>query len=258
MSCVGISRWLATTSLLLAVACSGDGGASSGGAGAGGAGASSGHTSGAGNSALAGTAGSVGGATAAGAGKGAGGSEAGAIGVGGDAGVSGGESGGAPTGTGGTNPVQGGAAAGGVAGSGGGSAGMGGAPPVTANAIYAAPNGAANAAGTLENPTTLAAAVSKVAGGGTIYLRGGKYGLASTISLSKSGASNSRINLRGYPLDAERPLLDFSSQASGSRGLNVSGSYWYIYGIDVFSAGGQLYVRQRLEQHRRVHDVLRM
>ena len=64
----------------------------------------------------------------------------------------------------------------------------------------------ATAAGTIDNPTTLASAVTKVSAGGTIYLRGGKYGLTSTVSLSKSGSSSSPINLRSYLLDADRPV----------------------------------------------------
>jgi hypothetical protein len=114
---------------------------------------------------------------------------------------------------------------------------------VIANAIYAAPNGSATAAGTIDNPTTLASAVTKVNAGGTIYLRGGKYGLTTTVSLTKSGSSSSPINLLAYPLDTDRPLLDFTNQASGSRGLTLSGGYWHLYGIDVFSAGDNcLYV----------------
>src|SRR3954468_23839907 len=71
---------------------------------------------------------------------------------------------GAHTSTGGEPTAQ----AGMTAGQGGASSGIGGAstrvggsgsPPVAANAIYAAPNGASNAAGTVDNPTTLANAV---------------------------------------------------------------------------------------------------
>jgi len=166
--------------------------------------------------------------------------------------------GGAPTGSGGGGSVGGNAGTGGVSaaggsatggaggatagrggtsGTGGATAGTGGSTPVIANAIYAAPNGSASAAGTIDNPTTLAGAVTKVSAGGTIYLRGGRYGLTSTISLSKSGSGGSPINLRSYPLDADRPVLDFTNEASGSRGLSLSGSYWHLYGIDVYNAG---------------------
>ncbi|MBN2575900.1 MAG: right-handed parallel beta-helix repeat-containing protein, partial [Deltaproteobacteria bacterium] len=79
--------------------------------------------------------------------------------------------------------------------------------------------------------------MARVTAGGTIYLRGGTYASSSTITLSKSGSSGSRINLRAYPLDAARPLVDFSTQATGSRGVSVSGSYWHVHGIDFFSAG---------------------
>jgi hypothetical protein len=125
-----------------------------------------------------------------------------------------------------------------TAGAGGATAGTGGSTTAIApNAIFAAPDGTQGAAGTLDSPTTLANAVTKVSAGGTVYLRGGTYALSSTIGLSKSGSNGSPINLRAYPLDATRPLLNFSAQATGSRGLSLSGSYWHVYGIDVFSAG---------------------
>jgi hypothetical protein len=187
-----------------------------------GGGASAGGNAGTGGGAAGGTGGattSTGGATA-----GQGGATAGSGGTSG--------TGGATAGTGGTT-----AGPGGTSGTGGAMAGTGGSTPVAADAIYAAPNGSATAAGTIENPTTLASAVTKVNAGGTIYLRGGRYGLTSTITLTKSGSSSSPINLRAYPLDAERPVLDFTNEASGSRGLSLSGGYWHLYGIDVFSAG---------------------
>jgi hypothetical protein len=124
-----------------------------------------------------------------------------------------------------------------MAGTGGATAGTGGSTTLASNAIYAAPNGSASAAGTLDNPTTLANAVTKVNAGGTIYLRGGQYALSSTVSLSKSGTATSKIDLLAYPLDTSRPVLDFSAQATGSRGVSLAGSYWHVYGIDLFSAG---------------------
>ncbi|MGC4068768.1 MAG: right-handed parallel beta-helix repeat-containing protein [Polyangiaceae bacterium] len=110
---------------------------------------------------------------------------------------------------------------------------------VVSNAIYVSPTGSASAAGTITAPTTLATAVSRVTAGQTIYLRGGTYALSSTISLTKSGSSSSQIALRAYPLDSARPVLDFSamSESGSNRGVSLSGSYWYVYGIDVFNAG---------------------
>jgi len=231
----------------------GDAAAGRGGATAGTGGASTagtgGPTAGSGG-ATAGT-GGAGGATAgtggALAGRGGGGGGGGSTAGTGGATAGRGGSGGATAGRGGSGGSGGSGGRGGsggtTGGTGGATAGTGGTTTVIANAIYAAPNGSASAAGTIDNPTTLASAVTKVNAGGTIYLRGGKYALTSTVSLTKSGSSSSPINLLAYPLDAERPLLDFTNEASGSRGMSLSGSYWHLYGIDVFSAGDNcLYV----------------
>jgi hypothetical protein len=149
-----------------------------------------------------------------------------------------GGTGGVATGTGGSSTARGGTTGtGGTKTGTGGTTGTGGSTALVPNAIYAAPNGSASAAGTIDAPTSLAGAVSKVSAGGTIYLRGGKYPLTSSVGLSKSGSASSPISMLAYPLDAERPVLDFSGQASGSRGVSLSGSYWHLYGIDTFKAG---------------------
>ncbi len=136
--------------------------------------------------------------------------------------------------TGGSGAVGGGPTGGALAT--GGDTGTGGTPPVAIdpNALYAAPNGTEAAAGTLDDPTTLPVALSRVSDGGTIYLRGGTYGFGEKIGLTGSG-----VSLLAYPLDSERPRLDFSSMAenSSNRGLSLSGSDWHVYGIDVFGAG---------------------
>ncbi len=68
-------------------------------------------------------------------------------------------------------------------------------------------------------------------------MRGGTYTLTSTISISKSGTSSKSYYLLAY--NSERPILDFSSmsESSSNRGINLSGSYWYIKGIDIKGAG---------------------
>ncbi len=70
-------------------------------------------------------------------------------------------------------------------------------------------------------------------------MRGGRYPFGSTLNLGKDGGQAAPIELRAYPLDDTRPLLDFSSMAesSGNRGLSLSGDYWHVYGLDVFAAG---------------------
>jgi hypothetical protein len=148
--------------------------------------------------------------------------------------------GGAPN-TGGVSADTGGAPiTGGNAGHGGATAtGGSGATAIDPGAIIVAPNGSANGSGTLDDPTTLTVAVGRVSAGETIYLRGGTYPFGSTISLSRSGSDASPINLRAYPLDSNRPRLDFSSMAesSSNRGIALSGNYWHVYGLDLYRAG---------------------
>lgn len=107
------------------------------------------------------------------------------------------------------------------------------------DAVFVSPTGAATGAGTLSDPTNLATAITRVSAGQTIYLRGGTYTFSSTILLSKKGGSDSRYQLKAYPLDPTRPKFDFSamSESDGNRGVSLSGSYWYIYGLDLYNAG---------------------
>ncbi len=105
--------------------------------------------------------------------------------------------------------------------------------------LYAAPNGAAGNAGTVGSPTTLGSALTRIAAGGTIYLRGGTYSLSSPVTIDRdnSGTSSSRKNLVAY--GSEKPVLDFSGEsfASTERGLQIFGHYWYIKGLEVKGAG---------------------
>ncbi|HOV98085.1 MAG TPA: T9SS type A sorting domain-containing protein [Bacteroidota bacterium] len=104
--------------------------------------------------------------------------------------------------------------------------------------IFVATNGNDANAGTFDSPfSTISKAVSVAIPGDTIFVRGGNYALTSTVSLSKSGTADSRMIIVGYPKDTERPLLNFSSQISG-YGIQLSGSYWYIKGIDIYGSSG--------------------
>jgi hypothetical protein len=92
--------------------------------------------------------------------------------------------------------------------------------------------------GTIDLPyKTITKAVSVAIAGDTVFVRGGTYSLSASISISKSGTSSARYHLIAYPGDIVRPVLDYSTQAFGSRGISLSGSYWYIKGIDVVQAG---------------------
>ena len=147
------------------------------------------------------------------------------------------------SGTGGTSSSGGSGGGGGSGGSGGSggvtSTGGTGSTEIDPDAIIVAPDGTPGAPGTLDEPTTLPDALDRAAAGVTIYLRGGSYGFGSTLDLSGAGNDTAPILLHAYPLDDERPLLDFSAMTedSGNRGLSLSGDYWHVYGIDVLGAG---------------------
>lgn len=103
---------------------------------------------------------------------------------------------------------------------------------------YVATEGSDTNPGTFDQPFgTITKAISVAVPGDTIYVRGGTYALTNTISInaSKSGSDSLRYFLFAYV--GERPLLDFSASAMGRKGINLSGSYWYIKGFDVKGAG---------------------
>ncbi|WMF04614.1 cellulose-binding protein [Micromonospora robiginosa] len=112
-------------------------------------------------------------------------------------------------------------------------------PPPSSGTLYVAPTGTDGAAGTQANPTTLASAITRVAAGGTIYLRGGTYRYTQTVTIGQgnNGTSSARKNIFAYP--GETPVLNFSAQSEdpANRGLQVGGSYWHIRGIVVERAG---------------------
>lgn len=106
--------------------------------------------------------------------------------------------------------------------------------------IYASPTGSAAVNGSsISSPTTLANAVNLATTAGvTIYLRGGSYALSATqsIATSRSGTAGNLKKLYAYPGDA-RPILDFTTEAFGSRGVSLAASYWHIKGVDFYKSG---------------------
>jgi hypothetical protein len=112
-------------------------------------------------------------------------------------------------------------------------------PPPAGNTLYVAPNGSDSAAGTQSNPTTLTSAITRIAAGGTIYMRGGTYNFSQTVTIAQgnNGTSSARKKLFAYA--GETPVLNFSAQSEdpANRGLAVGGSFWHIHGIIVERAG---------------------
>ncbi|MFY1704909.1 cellulose-binding protein [Micromonospora sp. WMMA1923] len=112
-------------------------------------------------------------------------------------------------------------------------------PPPSSGTLYVAPTGTDGAAGTLANPTTLTSAITRIAPGGTIFLRGGTYRYSQTITIGQgnNGTSSGRKNIFAYA--GETPVLNFSAQSEdpANRGLAIGGSYWHVRGIVVERAG---------------------
>lgn len=109
---------------------------------------------------------------------------------------------------------------------------------VNAGIYYVAPNGSDANPGTIDSAfATILKAISVSSAGDTIYVRGGRYTLTTTINISRLGTSTNLYHLYSYP--GERPLLDFSAMpvSSSNRGIKLSGSYWHIRGIDIYRAG---------------------
>jgi len=82
---------------------------------------------------------------------------------------------------------------------------------------------------------TITKAISLINPGDTVYVRGGVHAYSSSITISKSGTVADTCFLFAYP--GERPVLDFSGTSFGTRGVKLSGSYWYIKGFDIIKAG---------------------
>ncbi|HXI84558.1 MAG TPA: right-handed parallel beta-helix repeat-containing protein [Verrucomicrobiae bacterium] len=110
--------------------------------------------------------------------------------------------------------------------------------PETAT-YYIATNGSDSAAGTSINTPfrSVAKAVSVANPGNLIYVRGGTYTTNATISISRNGSAANPIRLQAYP--GEHPILDFSPQifSSSNRGINMSASWWQVYGLEIENAG---------------------
>ncbi|MGW6535155.1 carbohydrate-binding protein [Streptomyces sp. NPDC055051] len=112
-------------------------------------------------------------------------------------------------------------------------------PAPSGPALYVSPAGTAGASGTQADPTTLASAISRIGAGGTIYLRGGTYAHAQTVTVApgNNGTSAARKTIAAHP--GETPVLDFSAMAesSSNRGLALNGDFWHVKGLIVQRAG---------------------
>ena len=124
--------------------------------------------------------------------------------------------------------------------------------PLAAADLHVAPDGVAEAPGTLAAPTTLERALALVAPGDSIHLRGGDYAFSAQVTIAKenSGTAEAPKRLLAYAPaggSPERPRFDFSGQAyaknNNVRGLQLNGDWWHVRGLEVFgSADNGIYV----------------
>jgi len=106
--------------------------------------------------------------------------------------------------------------------------------------VYLSANGNdATADGSKEQPFySLQKAVDLVAAGDSIILSGGTYRYNQRINIGTVGAPDGGTIVLTTK-NGERALLDFSQMAldPNNQGIRLTGSYWYLYGLDIKGAG---------------------
>ncbi len=106
--------------------------------------------------------------------------------------------------------------------------------------FYVAPTGNDANTGSFDAPFyTIAKAVTLVAAGDTILVRGGTFTYSATIRLTNSGSAVAPIRLWAYA--DERPFLDFSSMADADANraflVTTNANFWHIKGLEIYRAG---------------------
>jgi hypothetical protein len=127
---------------------------------------------------------------------------------------------------------------------GAGVAAIGTADAATAATYYVATTGSDSNAGTLAAPfATIQKAITAVAAGGTIAVRGGTYALTTNVQITKSGTAAAPITLTRY--GSEKVIIDgealgYTPGAVGStipgaqRGaIHMEASYWKLTGLEI-------------------------
>lgn len=112
-------------------------------------------------------------------------------------------------------------------------------PEYSHRLFYVSPGGNdANADGSFEHPYyNVQRAINLAQAGDTIFMNSGTYKYDARIDVKAIGKKNSGMVV--LMARNGRALLDFSSMAveDGNQGMRITGSYWHIYGLDIFGAG---------------------
>jgi pectate lyase len=114
--------------------------------------------------------------------------------------------------------------------------------PVTGDLIVA-PSGKDSGAGTLSDPMSLSAAVSKIAAGSAILLKAGTYSFSAPIVIDRTNSGTSGNLKKLWAYGDGKVVLDFSAEPYNSsdtsqngRGIELGGSYWHLKGFEVYKA----------------------
>jgi hypothetical protein len=108
--------------------------------------------------------------------------------------------------------------------------------PAYSRELFVATDGNDLNDGAIETPfQTVSKALEEVQAGDVILLRGGMYDCRATIKINTGGRADKPMALWAYP--DELPVLDFRYAGSGSRGIELSGSFWHLKGLVIQHAG---------------------
>jgi hypothetical protein len=109
----------------------------------------------------------------------------------------------------------------------------------SAGDIFVAPNGTDSNPGTMNSPTTLTAAITRIQAGQTIQMRGGTYNFSATVTIDRGNNGTASQPKNIFAFGGEHPVLNFSAQAfsSSNRGIQLNGFFWHLRGLEVMGAG---------------------
>lgn len=105
--------------------------------------------------------------------------------------------------------------------------------------IYTSPKADPNGKGTKDEPMSIASAILNIAPGGTIYCDGVyQFNDCLTIDTNNCGDKDKMKRIQC----GEGTVFDFSGEpysttvSKNSRGVQINGNYWYIYGLEAYMA----------------------
>src|SRR5262249_37035188 len=109
----------------------------------------------------------------------------------------------------------------------------------TSGDIFVAPNGTGSNPRTINAPTTLSAAITRIQPGQTIQMRGGTYNFSATMTIARGNNGTASQPKNVFAFNGERPILNFSAQSfsSSNRGIQLNGFFWHFRGLEVMGAG---------------------